>query len=244
MSEAASKELQRAVDFANVNIQRVASLVSIYRLWKDGRGRRDVVATDLLRAAVVLLHATLESFLRDIAKHLLPTMSADIWMKTPLAGHEVSAAVWKGTFFTVWGPLPKLRFRHFEGRDSRISPPLVAVCLPPGRPRGRTGPRRQCTPAGVPMTTTAAGQIIRDDIEVLPVVRAHQLESVPPEQRWLVDTLWPAEGVGVIGAHPKLGKTWLGLELAVSIASGKPCLGRFEVKRRGRILHSTAGWHC
>ena len=86
------------------------------------------------------------------------------------------------------------------------------------------------------MTTTAAGQTIRDDIEVLPVVRAHQLESVPPEQRWLVDTLWPAEGVGVIGAHPKSAKTWLGLELAVSIASGKPCLGRFEVKRPGPVL--------
>ena len=86
------------------------------------------------------------------------------------------------------------------------------------------------------MTTTAAGQTIRDDIEVLPVVRAHTLESLPPEQRWLVDTLWPAEGVGVIGAHPKSSKTWLGLELAVSIASGKPCLGRFEVKKPGPVL--------
>ena len=86
------------------------------------------------------------------------------------------------------------------------------------------------------MLTTQAQHGIRDDMDVLPVVRAHELESVPPEQRWLVDTLWPAEAVGVIGAQPKSAKTWLGLELAVSIASGKPCLGRFEVKKPGPVL--------
>jgi RecA-family ATPase len=86
------------------------------------------------------------------------------------------------------------------------------------------------------MNTTASGQRLRDDIELLPVVRADSLLREPPERRWLVDTLWPAEGVGVIGAHPKLGKTWLGLELAVSISSGKLCLGRFQVKRPGPVL--------
>jgi len=83
---------------------------------------------------------------------------------------------------------------------------------------------------------TAAGHVVRDGIELLPVVRAHQLEEQPPEQRWLIDSLWPAEGVGVIGAHPKSAKTWLGLELAVCVSSGKPCLERFAVRRPGPVL--------
>ena len=71
---------------------------------------------------------------------------------------------------------------------------------------------------------------------LLPVIRAHHIEHTPPEQRWLIDNLWPTEGVGVIGAHPKCAKTWLGLEMAVAVASGRPCLGRFEVTQPGTVL--------
>lgn len=53
---------------------------------------------------------------------------------------------------------------------------------------------------------------------------------------WLVDELWGDGAVGVIGGQPKCGKTWLALELAVAVASGRPCLGRFEVPRAGAVL--------
>jgi hypothetical protein len=86
------------------------------------------------------------------------------------------------------------------------------------------------------MTRTASGHQIRDDIEVLPVIRAAAIEPTPPDRRWLVETMWIEQGVGVIGAHPKQGKTWLGLELAISVASGKPFLGRFEVNKPGPVL--------
>lgn len=50
------------------NLKRVEDLVKIYEDTKgEGGGRRDVSKTDVLRAAVVLLHATLENFLRDAA---------------------------------------------------------------------------------------------------------------------------------------------------------------------------------
>jgi hypothetical protein len=42
--------------------------------------------------------------------------------------------------------------------------------------------------------------------------------------------------VGVIGGSPKVGKSWLGLEMAVSLASATPCLGRFAPGRAGRVL--------
>ncbi len=76
----------------------------------------------------------------------------------------------------------------------------------------------------------------RLEYEALPVVSAAQLDQSTPEQRWLVETLWGAEAVGVIGGTPKSFKTWLGLEIAVSVASGTPCLGEFGVARPGPAL--------
>ena len=86
------------------------------------------------------------------------------------------------------------------------------------------------------MTTTASGVTVRDDVKSLPVIQVAALAEEAPDQRWLVEALWPAAAVGVVGGHPKVGKTWWGLDLAVSVASGTPCLGRFEVKRPARVL--------
>jgi len=72
--------------------------------------------------------------------------------------------------------------------------------------------------------------------EPLRVVRAADLASDAPEQRWLIDGLWSAAGVGVIGGPPKACKSWLGLEMAVSVASGTTCLGTFRPAEPGRVL--------
>jgi hypothetical protein len=73
-------------------------------------------------------------------------------------------------------------------------------------------------------------------MSLLPVKRAHQIDSRPPEQRWLVEHLWGAEAVGLIGGEPKLGKSTLALHLAIAVASGQPCLGRFVPQLTGRVL--------
>jgi hypothetical protein len=60
-----------------------------------------------------------------------------------------------------------------------------------------------------------------------------------PEHRnraWLVEHLWSSGAVGVIGGAPKCGKSWLALELATAVASGRPCLGRFAVPAHGPVL--------
>jgi hypothetical protein len=69
-----------------------------------------------------------------------------------------------------------------------------------------------------------------------PVVQAAALEAITPEHTWLVEGLWPLHGVGVLGGAPKCSKTWLGLDLAVSVASATACLGRFPTARQGRAL--------
>jgi hypothetical protein len=68
------------------------------------------------------------------------------------------------------------------------------------------------------------------------VVRAVDLERAPPERRWLVDALWAEQGVGFIGGTPKSLKSWIGLDLAVAVASATECLGHFQVRRAGPSL--------
>ncbi len=71
----------------------------------------------------------------------------------------------------------------------------------------------------------------------LRVVRAAEIrERAADEHRWLVEPLWGAGAVGIIGGSPKTCKTWLALEMAVAVASGRPCLGRFCVSRPGPAL--------
>jgi hypothetical protein len=73
-------------------------------------------------------------------------------------------------------------------------------------------------------------------VEMLPVCRANQLEIKPPEQLWLIEPLWAHSAVGIIGGAPKCCKSWLGLDMAVSVASATPCLGHFAVKNPGPAL--------
>lgn len=70
--------------------------------------------------------------------------------------------------------------------------------------------------------------------------RACDLAERSHEHRMLVEDLWTESAVGVIGGVPKQGKTWIALDMAVSVASGTPCLGRFAVPRPGPVLIYTA----
>jgi hypothetical protein len=70
----------------------------------------------------------------------------------------------------------------------------------------------------------------------LPVVRLSDITYEDQTQRWLVDQLGGDSSVGVIGGAPKCAKTWLGLDLALSVATGTPCLGTFAVPRPGPVL--------
>lgn len=74
------------------------------------------------------------------------------------------------------------------------------------------------------------------DTSLLPVVRAAHLEELRDERRWLVDSLWARSGVGIIGGAPKCCKSWLGLDLALSVASATACLGAFPVVEPGGAL--------
>jgi hypothetical protein len=71
---------------------------------------------------------------------------------------------------------------------------------------------------------------------MLPVVRVGEIKSEESAQRWLVEELWGARSVGVIGGAPKCAKTWLGLDMALSVATGTACLGKYAVPEPGPVL--------
>ena len=69
-----------------------------------------------------------------------------------------------------------------------------------------------------------------------PLRRAAELDADPRPQRWLVDSLWTDEAVGIVGGQPKVCKSFMALSLAVSVASGAPCLGHYQARQRGPVL--------
>jgi hypothetical protein len=73
--------------------------------------------------------------------------------------------------------------------------------------------------------------------ERLPVKAAAEIAVDEQPSAWLIEDLWTAGGVGVIGGAPKSCKTWLALELAVSVACGTAALGRFPVADPGPVLY-------
>jgi hypothetical protein len=71
---------------------------------------------------------------------------------------------------------------------------------------------------------------------MLPVRRAYDLHDRPEAQRWLIEPLWSDSAVGIVGGEPKCCKSFLALDVAVSVASGAPCLRRFPVRQPGTVL--------
>jgi hypothetical protein len=73
-------------------------------------------------------------------------------------------------------------------------------------------------------------------MNLLPVQRASQLSSAGPQTQWLIQGLWSDQAVGILGGEPKCCKSFLALDVAVSVASGAACLRQFPVRRTGKVL--------
>lgn len=73
-------------------------------------------------------------------------------------------------------------------------------------------------------------------MRILPVEPAYRLADKAADSRWLVEDLWGEGAVGIVGGEPKCCKSFLALDLAVAVASGRPALRRFAVPQPGRVL--------
>ena len=77
--------------------------------------------------------------------------------------------------------------------------------------------------------------VAKDQEWLLPTIKIAAAKE-ETKTNWLVENLWLENACGIIGGQPKACKSWLGLDIAVSVASGTPCLGRFKTITPGRAL--------
>lgn len=61
------------------------------------------------------------------------------------------------------------------------------------------------------------------------------LSKPEPALEWLIEKLWVDKSRGLIAGNPGVGKTWLALDMLISVASGQLCLGKYAV-RKGPVL--------
>ena len=86
--------LQEIRERFQANLARVQNILALYVEGSGkGRGRRRVHESDLLRAAVMLLHGTFEDLLRSLAEWKLPTAKAEALAEIPLAGTKRGARI-------------------------------------------------------------------------------------------------------------------------------------------------------
>ncbi len=72
-------------------------------------------------------------------------------------------------------------------------------------------------------------------MNVLPIRKASEIVK-SSHMKWLVESLWTQQAVGLIVGQPKAGKSWLALDIAVSVASGTDVLDKFSVQEQGPVL--------
>jgi hypothetical protein len=73
-------------------------------------------------------------------------------------------------------------------------------------------------------------------IRPLPYRLVSEIEPQPPGTTWLIENLWLAGGVGLLGGQAKVCKTYLAAELALAVATGRDALGRFPTRTPGPVL--------
>lgn len=80
------------------------------------------------------------------------------------------------------------------------------------------------------------GGILRWFVPCVDVVDVSELQdkTLPP-MKWLIDDLLPVGGVVMLSAKPKMGKSFLAIQLALSVASGGEFLG-FQA-RKSEVLY-------
>lgn len=80
-------------------------------------------------------------------------------------------------------------------------------------------------------------KLVVKDVSRRKVVSYGELMSTSMEQpKWLIKDWWEAGSHGILAGEPKTYKSTVSTEVAVSVASGKPLFGKYEVVTPGKVL--------
>jgi hypothetical protein len=75
-----------------------------------------------------------------------------------------------------------------------------------------------------------------ENLQPFQIRRVAEVEPQSPDALWLIEDLWLASGVGILGGESKLGKTYLAAEIAVAVATGLDALGYYKTRCSGPVL--------
>lgn len=68
----------------------------------------------------------------------------------------------------------------------------------------------------------------------IPLDRYLAVESRDPQ--WMIEGLWSDKSHGIIAGEPKTRKSYVSIDIALSVATGTDCLGHFRVIKPGPVL--------
>jgi RecA-family ATPase len=74
----------------------------------------------------------------------------------------------------------------------------------------------------------------------LKIHRGSELQATECDNRWLVNSILPASSCIFLLAEPKTGKSFLAIDMALSVVSGKPCLGELMTLETGPVAFYSA----
>jgi RecA-family ATPase len=89
------------------------------------------------------------------------------------------------------------------------------------------------------LASAAAANVIELGITPVQPMMVHSwtdFMTIPTHTRWLIEDSWIDQSVGFISGRAKSFKTWIALDLGMSVLSGSPFLGKFPVGRTGPII--------
>ncbi len=116
--------------------------------------------------------------------------------------------------------------------------PSVKVLSPADKPKGWDA----ADAIAEGFTTDALYEWIGNTKELVPSFSfvaesiSELLAKPEPTIEWLIDSIWVDKSRGLIAGNPGVGKTWLALNMLISVASGLPCLGKYPVRKSPVLL--------
>lgn len=127
----------------------------------------------------------------------------------------------------------------------KVSQGLAVVGLPTlatliGEDDARTLGKWWPEPPGLELVVPAAGVLAPTETEapspfLRPISDLLAQPEVPVD--WLVDDLFSVGSSGWVGAEPKVGKSWLTLDLVYCLSTGTPFLDRFTIRQPRRVVY-------
>jgi AAA domain/RepB DNA-primase N-terminal domain len=97
-------------------------------------------------------------------------------------------------------------------------------------------PKKQLSASPANVNATEWNDTDEVPIQLMEIQRWTDFMTIPTHLKWLVQDSWVDQTVGFISGRSKSYKTWIALDLALSILSGQPFLGQYSVARTGPVL--------